>query len=188
MNASDEEITALLRTGVSNNAVVQKLHVDKHRVAALRRTLGLPAHQPQPLTLEEKWATKTRKVDGGHLHWTGTLGSSAGTPVLAYRGTLVTAASVAFRVRTGRTPVGYVLPECDYHHCVAPDHVEDEPGRQKTREQLRYLTGGTARPDRCVHGHDQAEHGKFEDDGTSYCGRCKAEKRAAARARETAGV
>ncbi len=48
--------------------------------------------------------------------------------------------------------------------------------------------GGTARPERCVHGHDQAVHGKFEEDGVSYCARCKAEQRAAHRARETAGV
>lgn len=188
MNATDDEITARLRAGASNAAIVRELHVDKHRVARLRRTAGLPAHKPHLPTLEEKWATKTKRVEGGHVHWTGSKGSSAGTPVLAYRGTVVTAASVAFRIRTGRAPDGYVLPECDYHHCVAPAHVEDEPGRQKTREQLRYLTGGTARPERCVHGHDLAVHGKFEENGTSYCGRCTAERRAAARARETAGV
>ncbi|KPL31142.1 hypothetical protein JI76_18260 [Streptomyces anulatus] len=188
MNASDNDIAARLQAGASNGAIVRELRVDKPRVARIRRELGLPNVQQQPLTLEEKWATKTRKIDGGHVHWTGSRGSSSGTPVLAYRGTLVTAASVAFRIRTGREPVGYVLPECDYHHCVAPDHVEDEPGRQKTPEQLRYLTGGTAPPERCAHGHDQAVHGKFQEDGTSYCGLCTAARKAAARARETAGV
>ncbi|CAM5366001.1 MULTISPECIES: hypothetical protein [Streptomyces] len=188
MNASDDDITTRLRAGASNSAIVRELHVDKHRVARLRQAAGLPAHKPHLPTLEEKWATKTKRVAGGHVRWTGSKGSSAGTPVLAYRGAVVTAASVAFRIRTGRAPVGYVLPECGYHHCVAPEHVEDEPGRQKAREQLRYLMGGTARPERCVHGHDQAVHGKFEEDGVSYCARCKAEQRAAHRARETAGV
>ncbi|MFD5682163.1 hypothetical protein [Streptomyces bacillaris] len=187
MNASDDEITTRLQAGASNAAIVRELRVDKHRVARLRRNLGLPNVPLQPLTLEQKWATKTRKVEGGHVHWTGSRGSASGTPVLSYRGTLVTAASVAFRIRTGRAPDGQVLPGCDYRHCVAPEHVEDGPGRQKAREQLRYLTGGSARPERCVHGHDLAVHGKLQEDGTSYCGRCKTEQRAA-RARENARV
>ncbi|TXL91928.1 hypothetical protein EW053_04630 [Streptomyces sp. IB2014 016-6] len=173
---------------MSNTGISQQLHCCKARVARIRGRLGIPNVPAQPLTLEQKWAAKTRQVDGGHLHWTGSRQSTSRTPVLRYGDKTVTAAAVAFRIRTGRDPVGYVLPECDYHHCVAPEHVEDEPGRQKTREQLRYLTGGAARPDHCVHGHDLSVHGKFETDGTSYCGQCKSTQRAAHRARETTGV
>ncbi|MFD6421576.1 hypothetical protein [Streptomyces sp. NPDC060198] len=180
----EADIVALLRQGLSNSAIRRELRCDKDRVARLRAHHNIPPVQLQPLTLEQKWATKTVPLAGGHVDWTGSRGS-AGTPVLAYRAKLHTAASVAFRIRTGRDPVGYVRPECGREHCVAPDHVEDEPGRQAVREQLRYLTGGTARPGRCVHGHDQAVHGKYESDGTAYCGLCKAEQRAACRARET---
>ncbi|WEH40770.1 hypothetical protein [Streptomyces sp. AM 2-1-1] len=186
MTTPEADIVTLLRQGLSNSAIVRELRCDKNRVRRLRTHHGIPAVLLQPLTLEEKWKTKTRQVEDGHVEWTGSRGS-AGTPVLAYRAKLHTAASIAFRIRTGRDPVGYVLPECGREHCVAQEHVEDEPGRQKAREQLRYLTGGTARPGRCVHGHDQAVHGKYESDGRAYCGLCKAEQRAAHRAQEAAG-
>ncbi|MFE4647711.1 hypothetical protein [Streptomyces sp. NPDC056707] len=187
MNATDAEIIALLREGVlSNAAIARALHVDKHRVACIRRNLGLPAFQRQPLSLEQKWASKTKPVEGGHLQWTGELGSSARTPILRYKDQCHTAAAVAFRLRTGRNPEGYAYAECGFFHCVAPDHVDDEPGRQQTRERLRYLSGGSKRPAECVHGHDQAEHGKYESDGTAYCGKCKAEQRTGrSRQRET---
>ncbi|MER8083811.1 hypothetical protein ABTZ57_01280 [Streptomyces sp. NPDC094048] len=177
MNATDTDISVLLRDGLSNGAIVRQLRCDKARVAVLRKKLSIPAVPLQPLTLEEKWASKTKPVDGGHLKWTGERGSAAGTPILRYKGECCTAAAVAFRLRTGRAPEGYAFAECGFFHCVAPDHVDDEPGRQKTREQLRYLSGGAERPRECVHGHDQGEHGKFESDGRAYCGKCKAEQR-----------
>ncbi|WP_327710064.1 hypothetical protein OG912_16945 [Streptomyces sp. NBC_00464] len=191
MNATDDEITALLRRGqLSNSGIARTLRVDKHRVGRIRRELGLPNVQPQPLTLEQKWRSKTRPVEGGHLAWTGEHGSTSRTPVLRYKDQCHTAAAIAFRLRTGRAPEGYAYSECGYFHCVSPDHVDDEPGRQLTREQLRYLAGGQKRPAECVHGHDQAEHGKYESDGRAYCGQCKTEQRAAhlAQQLETAGA
>lgn len=182
MNATDAEITALLRQGnISNEVIVRTLRVDKHRVARIRRDLGLPAYRPQPLTLEQKWRSKTRPVEGCHLAWTGELGSASRTPILRYKNEFHTAAAIAFRLRTGRDPEGYAYSECGYFHCVEPTHVDDEPGRRHTREQLRYLSGGQKRPAECVHGHDQAEHGKYESDGRAYCGKCKAVQRAALR-------
>lgn len=181
-NATQAEITELLQQGLSNLRISQRLRCDKHRVARIRQQLGIPNVPMQPLTLEEKWATKTRPVDGGHLEWTGGRQSISGTPVLLYKQRLHTATAVAFRIRHGREPEGYAFAECGFEHCVAPEHVDDQAARMKTREALRYLTGGGERPAKCTHGHDQGEHGRYETDGTSYCERCKTLRRRAERA------
>jgi len=178
MNTTREQIVTLIQQGKSNSAISRELHCDKARARRIRQELGLPNAVLQPLTLEEKWAARTRQVDGGHLEWLGEQVGPARTPVMRYKEKSFTAAGIAFRVRTGRDPVGYVLPGCGRPHCVAPDHVEDEPERQRTREQLRYLQGGQKRPERCVHGHDMATHGRFTPDGQrSYCEACKAARR-----------
>lgn len=180
MIATRAEIVALIQQGKSNSAIARELRCDKGRAARIRHELGLPNAAIQPLTLEEKWAARTRLVDGGHLEWLGEHVGAAGTPVMRYRENSYTAAAIAFRIRTGRDPQGYAIAECDVRHCVAPDHVEDEPGRQRAREQLRYLLGGQQRPERCGRGHDQAEHGAFTPDGRSYCRSCKADRKRAA--------
>ncbi|MFJ6540571.1 hypothetical protein ACIQMP_07985 [Streptomyces sp. NPDC091385] len=128
----------------------------------------------QPLSLEEKWDTQAKPVGRGHMEWTGSRQSKSGTPVLRYKERIYTAASVAFRRRTGRAPVGPVRAECGVVHCVAQDHVEDEPGRQRLREQYRYLMGMGERPARCRAGHDQAVHGRYARDGVNYCTACSA--------------
>lgn len=176
-NATSQQITELLHQGLTNAAIVRELHCDVHRVARIRHQLGIANVPIQPLTLEQKWAARTRPVEGGHLEWTGERQSTSGTPVLRYREKSYSPAAVAFRIRHGRDPQGYTYAECGLHHCVDPDHVDDEPGRARTREQLRYLTGGGERPARCVHGHDQAEHGRYEPDGTAYCEACKRERK-----------
>jgi hypothetical protein len=181
MNATRAQIADLLREGLSNNAISQRLRCDKHRVAGIRRELGLPNVKMQPLTLEQKWEANTRAVDGGHLEWTGTRQSTSGTPVLGYWPHTYTAARIAFRIKNGREPEGHTFAECGFDHCVAPEHVDDEPGRARTREQLRYLTGGQERPEQCVHGHDQAEHGRYGPDGTAYCEACKRDRKRAER-------
>lgn len=178
-NATREQIVELLGQGLSNTAVAKQLRCDRHRVGDIRRELGLPDVAQQPLSLEQKWRANTREVDGGHLEWTGERRGPSGTPVMRYREQAHTAARIAFRIRHGSDPIGHVQAECDYQQCVAPDHVDDEPGRLRTREQLRYLTGGQARAERCVHGHDQATHGRYEQDGRAYCGECKRIRRAA---------
>lgn len=179
MNATREDIVRALRTGQSDTAISRQLRCDRVRVRAIRRSLGLPCVPLQPLTLEQKWATFTKPAEGGHVEWTGERQSASGTPVLRYREKPYSSAAVAFRVRTGRDPVGYVFAECGVRHCVAPAHVEDEPGRARAREQLRLITGRGERPETCVHGHDQAEHGLYESDGRAYCGACKRAQRAA---------
>ena len=180
MNATRDQIAALLHEGMSNLAISRQLRCDKGRVRRVRRELGIADVQLQPLSLEEKWLANTREVDGGHLEWTGERGRSNDTPVMRYREKTYTAARIAFRIRTGREPVGYAFAECDQKHCIAPDHVEDEPGRQAAREQLRYLLGGQQRAETCSAGHGQAEHGKYAPGGTAYCAKCSSDRKQAA--------
>jgi hypothetical protein len=182
-NATRADIIAMLRDGHSNSRIVRELRCDKQRVIRIRAELGLPAYVPveQTRTLEEKWALSTQPVDGGHLEWTGERVNAAGTPVMRYKEESYSPAAIAFRIRHGRDPQGYTIADCGMQHCVAPDHVEDEAGRRRNREQLRYLMGGRERKPFCVHGHNQAEHGRYEADGTAYCEGCKVVRKRAER-------
>ncbi|MFJ2717451.1 hypothetical protein [Streptomyces sp. NPDC087437] len=171
-----DAILQLLEEGRSTAAVARELRADRAAVRRIRNEANLPVPAPQPLTLQEKWEERTRHLDGGHLQWTGEHSHGSSTPVLRHRGKTYTAAGVAFRQRTGRDPVGPVKAECDIPRCVAPDHVEDEPGRQRLREQLRYLRGMGKRRPFCANGHDQEKHGRYERDGRSYCKTCKANR------------
>jgi hypothetical protein len=182
-NATRADIIALLRDGHSNLRIARELHCDKTRVARIRHELDLPTYvkAEQTRTIEEKWHSLTRPLDGGHVGWLGTRGTESGTPVMSYKEQSYSPAAVAFRIRTGRDADGYAIADCGIQHCVAPDHVEDEAGRRRNREQLRYLTGGRERKPECVHGHDQAEHGRYEPDGTAYCELCKAIRKRAER-------
>ncbi|MFJ9037422.1 hypothetical protein ACIRF8_12645 [Streptomyces sp. NPDC102406] len=174
-NATRTDIIAMLRDGHSNLRIARELHCDKGRVARIRRELDLPDYVPavQTRTAEEKWHSLTRSTDGGHVEWLGERATASGTPVMRHKEQSYSPAAIAFRIRTGRDAEGYAIADCGKQHCVAPDHVEDEAGRRRNREQLRYLTGGQIRKPRCVHGHDQAEHGRYEADGRAYCEQCK---------------
>lgn len=186
-NATREEIIAKLREGLSNMEISRQLRCDKHRVGAIRREIGLPNVAPQPLTVEQKWRTNTRPLDGGHLEWTGSRQTHSRTPVMRYRDKAYTAAALAFQVKHGRPPVGYAYADCGVRHCVAPDHVEDQEGRARLREQLRYLTGGQQPPATCRGaGHDQAVHGRLSPDGVQYCHACHLERSRAERATSSA--
>jgi hypothetical protein len=118
-----------------------------------------------PATIEERWAARTVPADGGHLLWTG-------CGYLRFHGVMYKPARIAFRIRTGRKPVGYVVPECGMHGCVEPSHVEDQPGRQRVRAALRAVNGMADRPAVCANGHDQAVDGRFTTDGRAYCNPC----------------
>ncbi|GGP55583.1 hypothetical protein [Streptomyces abikoensis] len=176
MKATREQIIELLHKGLSNTVIARQLRCDRHRVGDIRRELGIANVSAQPLTLEEKWKSRTRPVEGGHLEWTGER-ASGGTPVLRYWPESHSPAAIAFRIKYGREPEGYVRADCGFQHCVAPDHVDDVAARHRTREQLRYLTGRGERPAVCRHGHDQAAHGRYEADGRAYCEACKADQR-----------
>jgi hypothetical protein len=177
----DTEIRALLAQH-SSNAIARMLGVDRAAVRRIRGEAGIPyVPVEQARTLEEKWASHTRPVDGGHLEWTGERQSTSGTPVMRYKDGNYSPAAVAFRIKHGRDAEGYAIADCELKHCVAPDHVEDEADRRRIREQLRYVTGGRERKPYCNHGHDQAVHGRYEPDGTAYCEACKAEQKRAER-------
>jgi hypothetical protein len=179
-NATNQQIHDLLNRGLSNNRISAQLHCGKARVANLRRIYAVPDAPTQPLTLEEKWRANTRQVEGGHLHWDGERQSQSGTPVLQYCGKDYSAAAIAFRIRTGRDAQGYAYADCDYHQCVAQEHVDDTPGRMQAREERRRLSGLPDRPAECIHGHDQAQHGRYEVGGRAYCQACKRRERSAA--------
>lgn len=176
----DAEIRALLPHH-SSDAIARLLGVDRAAVRRIRSEANVPQMPRTYATLEEKWRAHVVPVDGGHLEWTGERRDPAGTPVMRYREEHYSPAAIAFRVRHGRDAEGYVIADCGVQHCVAPEHVEDEAGRRRNREQLRYLMGGRERKPRCVHGHDQAVHGRYEADGRAYCEACKVVQQRAAR-------
>lgn len=180
MNATRGEIIAMIRDGHTDSRVARELRCDRTRVRGIRRSLGVPVPPRQPLTIEQKWAALTRPAKGGHLEWVGERQRDTGTPLFRYKGRSVSPAAIAFRIRHGRDAQGYAYAECGLRHCVAPDHVDDEAARARTREALRALTGKPLRPQKCVHGHDQGEHGRFGPNGVAYCEACKrARKRVA---------
>lgn len=118
-----------------------------------------------PATIEAKWRARVVPASGGHLDWTG-------SPWLRWDGRLYKPARVGFTIGTGRQPAGYVLPDCGHHGCVEPGHLLDQPGRNRTRQQLRALHGLPNRPQTCTHGHNQADHGRLDDRGYAYCNTC----------------
>lgn len=176
------DIVALLGEGLSNTAISRRLGCDRHRVGDIRRELDLPNVIAQPLTLEQKWRSLTRPLDGGHLEWCGERVGAAGTPVMHYKERSFSPAGIAFTLQHGRQPEGQVKAECGVRQCVAPAHVEDGPGRRRLREQLRRILGGPEIKTHCVHGHDLSVHGRFSPNGrTAYCEACKAEQKQAER-------
>lgn len=127
--ASRTDIIALLQEGHSNREIGRRLHTNPLRVGRIRDELELPQYEPQPaLTLEQKWATRTKPVAGGHMQWTGSL--RGGMPNLVYLQRNYSARRVAFEIGHDRQPVGRVLTSCDYSWCIAPGHATDEPMRR----------------------------------------------------------
>ncbi|WP_157164401.1 hypothetical protein [Streptomyces typhae] len=174
VNATDTDIIAMLRDGHSNTRINRELHVDKARVSRIRTQLGLPQHARagQTRSLEQKWADNTRPTDDGHLEWTGEHAKASGTPIMRHKQGFYSPAALAFEIKHGREPQGYVKAHCGRAHCIAPDHVSDAAGRRQTRLEERARRGMTEIAATCRYGHDLSEHAKFEPDGTLYCGQC----------------
>ncbi|MEV2203763.1 hypothetical protein AB0E11_27905 [Streptomyces fradiae] len=175
-------LVELFRDGASNRAAARELGITKGTAARYRTLLAFPPAPKQPhprrsrLTVAEKFATFTRPAEDGHMQWIGRR-ASHGTPVFSHDGRTLTARPVAFRIATGREPVGYVTAECGDRGCVAPAHMEDEPGRARVRAQLAAVLGTTARRDACRRGHATAEHRRYGPSGDPYCGACREETR-----------
>lgn len=136
------DVAALVRAGLNNSAIARQLHCDRRAPAAVRAELGLPPSPVggQNLPLTDRIAAHTQLVDGGHALWTG-ITTQSGTPVLKYRGTNRSVYQLVFIARYGREPVGNVRTACGYPRCLAPDHVEDRPMREKTRATYTAIFG-----------------------------------------------
>lgn len=116
-------------------------------------------------TIEERFRAGTVRVDGGHLLWT--LSGEIRWQRKSHQ-----PARVAFEIRTGRAPVGYVFPDCGMHGCVEPGHVDDAPGRERTAAQLAAVRSFTTETELCAAGHNQGVHGRTDRDGKPYCHSC----------------
>lgn len=172
-----DNITALLQQGLADAAIARDLGCSRQTVATVRDSLGIPARAPHG-SPEAAYRANAQPAAGGHMDWAGGRQAANGTPIIRLGRSSTTAARIAFRIRTGREPQGTVRPECGQRHCVAPDHIEDAPGRLRIRLQTRYLLGGAALPAVCRNGHDQNEHGRLQPDGCPYCAICLANRRA----------
>jgi hypothetical protein len=139
-------LIGLLEAGATNRAAADALGIDKETPARYRAALGIaPAPRAvqshrTTITVEQAWRRNVQPLDGGHMRWVGPL-NSAGVPTFSYRTRATSARVVAFRIRTGRNPVGYVKAQCDTPGCVAPQCVDDRPGRAHAAELLAELHG-----------------------------------------------
>ncbi|MCC9307718.1 hypothetical protein LN042_11520 [Kitasatospora sp. RB6PN24] len=136
--AKHQRVRELAAAGRSTAAIARELGMDRRSVREVRATAGIPAlpgGTVQHLTVEEKWAERTRPVDGGHLEWTGehSTGPSR-TPVMRHSGQTYTAGRIAYRIQHGTDPTGHAKPDCGHHRCVAPAHQYDTATRQPVYE------------------------------------------------------
>ncbi|WP_406014355.1 hypothetical protein OG520_22290 [Streptomyces sp. NBC_00984] len=185
-DATRNRLIALLESGATNRAIAAELGLDKTTPARYRRLLGIgPATLPPPrrctLTIDEKWATFARPAEDGHMQWTGRLASGV-TPVMTHQSRTIMARPVAYRIRTGRDPVGYVKPGCGAAWCVAPEHQEDEQDRTRERAELGTILGRRTSITECARGHAVAGHRRYLPNGRAYCGTCQDEASHARRA------
>lgn len=127
------DIAELLHAGLSDRAIGRQLNADPKTVSAVRVALGLPKARPgkkPAATVQDLFWERVRPTDDGHLLWTGC--TTGGTPVLRHGGRQYTARAVAFRLRHGRDPEGYVTPACTVERCVRPECMDDRITRQRT--------------------------------------------------------
>lgn len=123
-------------------------------------------------TVEDLFRARTAAGADGHLRWTGYI-TAHGVPAVRWGGRLWTARRIAYRIRTGRDPVGYCLPECGERDCVAPAHIDDAPTRTRDRAALAAITGVQSPADTCRRGHGLG-HRRYRPDGRPYCRACAA--------------
>ena len=137
-----DDIAALLRAGHRDNAIAKRLSICPKTVARHRAALGLPKNRPgRPVydDLEAAFRAHTEPADGGHLLWTGTVNS--GVPSIRHQGHRHSAYLIAYRIQHDRDPEGRCRPDCGLPRCVAPGHVDDGPGRERTRSTLASIFG-----------------------------------------------
>jgi hypothetical protein len=115
--------------------------VCRNRVAAIRAELGLPksTRRYEASSAEDLFWRRTQPAADGHLAWTG-YRNTKGVPAVRTVDGMRTAYRIAFQIRHGREPVGYVKPGCEYDGCVHPEHVDD----QVMRDQYAAIFGAVA--------------------------------------------
>jgi hypothetical protein len=139
------DIAELLHDGLPNERIAARLRVDRKKVAATRAALRLPKTPPggRARPLPDLLAERSQPVDGGHMRWTGYVNPS-GCPVLNYQDQGPRSAfRLVFLVRHGREPVGKAKAGCGYPGCVQPDHIDDQPMRERNRQTLAAIFGPT---------------------------------------------
>lgn len=135
--AKHQRVRELAALGQSTAAIARELGMDRRSVRDIRTAAGipsLPGGGVQPLTVEQKWAQRTRELPGGHLEWTGETSTGRGVPVMRHSGATYTAGRIAFRIQHGADPVGQAKPDCGVQHCVAPAHQYDTATRQPAHQ------------------------------------------------------
>ncbi|MFH8530495.1 hypothetical protein ACH4GE_18995 [Streptomyces tendae] len=174
-----DRLATLYRAGTNDAEAARIVGISKSTAGMWRRRLAIgpapkqPSPLLSPLTLAEKWHTFARPVEGGHMEWTGPVRES-GTMAFTHHGREYTARAAAFRIRTGRAPVGRVTAECEHPGCVAPACVEDDPGRARSRAQYSAVVGRATPLTECTAGHPTATHRRYDRNGRPYCAACHA--------------
>lgn len=139
------DIAELLHAGHRDNAIARQLGACPKTVARARAALGLPKDPPgrtSHTSIEDAWRAHTQPTDDGHLLWTGTINN--GVPAFYHKGHRHSAYLIAYRIGRGRDPQGRCWPDCDRAGCVKPSHVDDGPGRARTRATLAAIFGAEA--------------------------------------------
>jgi hypothetical protein len=133
------DIVALLREGHSDRYIARTLRTNPKRASRLRQELQLPRAKRNVITVDQAWTARTRATDDGHLAWTGPL--REGVPVFKVDGEEYSARRYAFQKAHGREPEGRVRTGCGTPLCVRPDHVDDQPMRNRLRTQFNAIFG-----------------------------------------------
>ena len=141
-NASRDQVVALLRQGLSDRQVGNRLRTSPRRVAAIRVEEGIPPAPTVSRSFEERWASHTR-AEGDHVRWTGSTQES-GLPVMTVRGRTRPVRRAAFERHHGRVAVGLVRAGCGADWCVRPEHLEDQPMRDLIGAQIVAIFGGAS--------------------------------------------
>lgn len=122
------DVAALLRAGHTSSAVAAQVGLHPATVRQARKALGITPGRPgprPPATLEEFFLARVEELPDGHMRWL------PADPELRFQQRNYSARRAAFRIRTGRDPIGRVLTSCNMPQCVAPAHVADRVERDR---------------------------------------------------------
>jgi hypothetical protein len=130
-----QAIAAKLRAGVPQIRIARELDVDAATVRRIGDAEGLPRPSrgtpPTHASIEDAFRAGIEPGPDGHVLWTGY--TDAGLPMVFHVQQRVPAPKVAFRLHTGRDPIGRITRTCDMQRCVAGGHLADQPMRQANK-------------------------------------------------------